>query len=82
MNNFVQVHSKSEGYDGGLQQEFCQALALNVKGVTQRESVNQSSQKRDGRRDQPTRRQNQAQKEDVLAHDIESDGETERTSKQ
>ena len=68
MNDFVQVHAKAEGDDGGLQQELRQAFAFNVKGMGDGESVNQAAQKREGRRDQASGGEDQCQEEDVLAH--------------
>ncbi len=68
VHNFVQVHAKAEGNDGGLQQKFGQALAFEVKRMHGRESVDEAAQEREGRRDQAGRGQDQGQKEYVLAH--------------
>ena len=62
----MQVHAEAEGDDGGLQQKFRQALAFDVKGMVEGESVDQSAQKRDGRRDQAAGRQDQCQEKNML----------------
>ena len=68
LQDFVQVHAEAEGYDGGLQQEFREVLAFDVKRMGERKSVDQATQKSKRWGDQATRRQDDADEEEVPAH--------------
>src|SRR5271169_4392297 len=74
----MEVNAKAESDDGGLQQKFGEAFALDVKGMRDRESVDQTAQKSEGRGNQAARSQNQGQNEYGLAHCKESGRREER----
>lgn len=64
----MEVHAEAERYDGGLQEKFRQALALDVKWVNEAQSVREAGQKRDRRRDQATCSYDKAYEEEILFH--------------
>ena len=49
MHHLVEIHAKAKSDDRSLQQEFREALAFQVEGVSQGKSVNESTQECDGR---------------------------------
>ena len=71
MQDLLEIHTKSKGNDRGLKQEFREALAYNLEGMGQGESVKQPGQKRNGRRHHTTGCQNQPHKEEALVHATE-----------
>jgi len=77
----MEIHTETQCNHGGLQQEFRQALAFHVEGVSQRKSVNQSTQECDGRGDEATGCQNQSHEEEVLVHATECGKATSELSK-
>ncbi len=64
----MQVHAKTEGNDGSLEEKFGQALAFDVKGMHGGESVDEAAEERKGRRDESGRGEDQCQEKYVLAH--------------
>jgi hypothetical protein len=69
MNNLMQVHAEAKGYDRSLQQEFCQALAFDLKWMRESESIDQTAQQRQWRRNQAARRQDHGQEKNLFAHE-------------
>ena len=68
VNDFVEIHAKAESDDGGLQQEFRQALALDVKRMGERETVHQAREKSERRRDEAAGGEDDPQEEEALTH--------------
>lgn len=68
VNDFVEIHAEAESDDGGLQQEFRQALALDVKRMGQGETVYEACEKSERRRKETAGGENDPQKEEAFAH--------------
>src|ERR1700758_3885979 len=68
VNDFVEGHAEAEPDDGGLQQEFRQALALDVKRMSEGESVHEACEKLKGRRDQAAGGEDDPQEKEALTH--------------
>lgn len=68
VNDFVEIHAEAEPDDGSLQQEFCQASALDVKRMRERQTVHKAGEKSERRRDQAAGGQDDPHKEEAFAH--------------
>src|ERR1700747_2997696 len=68
VNDFVEIHAEAESDDGGLQEEFRQALALDVKRMGQGETVYEACEKSERRRNEAAGGEDDPQKEEALAH--------------
>src|ERR1700739_3386516 len=71
VNDFVEIHAEAESDDGGLQQEFRQALALDVKRMGERETVHKAREKSERRRDEAAGCEDDPHEEKLFAHTTE-----------
>lgn len=62
LKDLMQIHSKTEGHDGSLEEKFGQALAFDVKGMHGGESVDEAAEERKGRGDESGRGEDEGQK--------------------
>ena len=68
MNNFAKIHPESESHNGRLQKELRETLAFSGKGMTDAQSVNESSEKSERRRDQAAGGEYHSNEEEALVH--------------
>src|SRR5215469_10987196 len=75
VNDFMEVHAKAKPNDRSLQEEFGQTLAFRLKWMREDQTVEESTQQGEGRRDQSAGCQNNPYEEEALFHSFSVDGE-------
>ena len=67
MHHLLQIHAKSQGNDGGLQQQLGQRTALQAERMLDGEAESNSPSQRNGRRNNATGRKKKADEKDRSA---------------